>query len=138
MCGLGLGDVAQTLYTWVKSVLSDVQALPSFKKVREGNNSMTLVRRQRRPADPAVYEHTHTPGWESLIACIILQAIRDADQGDTDANLWLTSDRCGEFLDYLNLPDVNVLATARQKNAGALHKIKFARRGVKPRIRLAS
>ncbi len=94
-------------------------------------------RRKRRPADPAVYEHTHTPGWESLIACIILQAIRDADHGDADANAWLTGDDCGELLDYLNLPDVHVLADARRKHAGALHKIKFARRGIKPRIRLA-
>jgi hypothetical protein len=97
-----------------------------------------LPRKKRRPADPAVYEHTHTPGWESLIACIVLQAIRDADQGDVDASTWLMSERCGDFLDYLNLPDVHVLAEARRKNAGALHKIKFARRGIKPRIRLAS
>lgn len=98
---------------------------------------MPPFRRKRRPPDPAVYEHTHTPGWESLIACIILQAIRDADQGDEAASTWLLSDECGEFLDYLNLPDVHVLADARQKNAGALHKIKFARRGINPKIRLA-
>lgn len=99
---------------------------------------MTTLRRKRRPADPAVYEHTHTPGWESLIACIVLQAIRDADQGDAEAGAWLVSDRCGEFLDYLNLPGVEALAEARAKNQGALHKIKFARRGSTPRIRLAS
>jgi hypothetical protein len=99
---------------------------------------MTTIRRKRRPADPAVYEHTHTPGWESLIACIILQAIRDADHGDAESNEWLMSERCGDLLDYLNLPSVEVLAQARQKHAGALHKIKFARRGIKPKIRLAS
>lgn len=103
-----------------------------------GGLNMSTIRRKRRPADPAVYEHTHTPGWESLIACIVLQAIRDADQGDGAAAAWLLSERCGDFLDYLNLPGVEVLATARQKQAGALHKIKFARRGSTPRIRLAS
>jgi hypothetical protein len=97
---------------------------------------MTDSQIQRR-RDPSVYEHTHSPGWESLTACIILQAIRDADRGDAEANAWLIGSRCGEFLEFLNLPDVHTLALARRDNAGALHKIKFARRGSNPRIRIA-
>src|SRR5690349_20074232 len=85
----------------------------------------------------AVYDHTHGIGWNAIIACVILQAIRDASHGDTDAEAWLTSARCGDMLDFLDLPGVEALTEARHRQQYALYKIKFARRGIKPRIRLA-
>lgn len=86
-----------------------------------------MARSYKKREAEVLYDYVHGVGWEALLSCVILQAIRDAANGDAEAEAWLQSDGCDEILDYLDLPGVHVLNRVRRQ--ADLRRVPFARRG---------